>query len=227
MFCKQCGAQIEAAATVCPKCSIPLESSNPTSAVTEKMTAASKDSLQAFLKFATDPVAGLSGAYESLGSARALSVGICFGVVDTICILLAAYRLIPEFLRPPGAGGFLKLLVGSLLPFVSLAAFSALARLLFRGKGDLSNDSFIAGASLLPVACAMLLGSLLGAGNMQVISALMMIALCLTVLMLFAGLSRISKLTERLATMAVPLVLLLSGWLTKAICTSMLNAPPM
>jgi hypothetical protein len=40
---------------------------NPTAAaVTEKMKAASKDSLQAFLKFATDPVAGLSVAYGAL-----------------------------------------------------------------------------------------------------------------------------------------------------------------
>ncbi len=111
--------------------------------------------------FATDPVAGLSVAYESLGAARALSVGISFGVVFTVCVLFGTYRLIPGGIRPPGVGGFFKLLVCAFVPFVSLAGASALGRLVFRGKGGLSNDSFIAGASLLPFGLVMLLSSIL------------------------------------------------------------------
>ena len=224
MFCKQCGAQIEDMATTCGKCAAPADASNPTAAVADKVKAASKDSLQAFLKFATDPVAGLSGAYESLGAARALSVGISFGVVFTLCALLGAYRLIPEFARPPGVGGFFKMLVCAFVPFVSLGGACALARLVFRGKGGLSNDSFIAGASLLPFGCVMLLSTILGAGNMEVISALAVFALCLTILMLFAGCTRISKMSERSATLAVPLVLLLSAWFSKIIYTAMMHS---
>jgi len=224
MFCKQCGAQIEDTATACPKCAAPLGAANPAAAVTDKVKAASKDSLQAFLKFATDPVAGLSVAYESLGAARALRVGISFGVVFSLCVLIAAYRLIPEGFRPPGAVGFFKLLVCAVVPFVCLAGAGALARLVCRGKGGLSNDSFIAGASLLPFGFVMLLSSILGAGNLEVIGAFAVFALCLTILMLFAGCTRITVMSERLATIAVPLMLMLSAWFTKIIYAAMINS---
>lgn len=224
MFCKQCGAQIEDTATSCAKCAAPTGAANAAAAMTDKVKAASKDSLQAFLKFATDPVAGLSVAHESLGASRAMSVGISFGVVFSLCILLAAYRLIPEGIRPPGAGGFFRLLLCAVVPFVCLAGAGALARLVFRGKGGLSNDSFIAGAALLPLGCVMLLSTILGAGNFEVIGALTVFALCLTILMLFAGCTRITMMSERLATIAVPVMLLLSAWFTKVIYTAMINS---
>lgn len=228
MFCKQCGAQVESTAAACPKCATPLVgTSNPSAAVADKMKAASKDTLHAFLKFATDPVGGLSVAYQSLGDARALSVGITFGIVFTLCTLLGSYHLIPEYARSPGVGGFFRLLVCAFIPFPSLAAAAALARVVSHGKGGLSNDTFIAGASLLPFGAAILLSSILGAGNYELIGALSLFALCLTVLMLFAGCTRISAISERLATIAVPLMLLLSGWLTKVVYAAMMNSQGM
>ncbi len=59
---------------------------------------------------------------------------------------------------------------------------------------------------------------------MEVIGALAVFALCLTILMLFAGCTRISKVSERLATIAVPLMLILSGWITKIIYAAMINS---
>jgi zinc-ribbon domain len=228
MFCKQCGTQVENTAAACPKCGTRLaEASNAAAAVTDKMKAASKDTLQAFLKFATDPVGGLSPAYQSLGAARALRVGISFGIVFTLCVLLGSYRLIPDYARSPGVGGFFRLLVSAFIPFPSLVGASALARLVSRGKGALSNDSFIAGAALLPFGFAILLSSLLGMGNYELVGALTLFAFCLTVLMLFAGCTRISAMSERTATIAVPLMLLLSGWITKVIFAATMNSQGM
>jgi hypothetical protein len=59
------------------------------------------------------------------------------------------------------------------------------------------------------------------------IGALSVFALCLTVLMLFAGCTRISAISERLATISVPLMLLLSGWLTKVVYAAMMNSQGM
>ena len=47
--------------------------------------------------------------------------------------------------------------------------------------------------------------------------------MCLTILMLFAGLTRIAKTSEQSATLAVPLMLLVSSWLAKVIYSAMLN----
>ncbi len=215
---------MEDTATTCPKCAAPNESGKSASQVADKVKAASKDSLQAFLKFATDPVAGLSVAYENLGTSRALGAGIGFGVVFTLCVLAGAYRLIPEFVRPPGVGGFFKMLICAIIPFVTLAGSCSLARVVFRGKGSLSNDSFIAGASVLPFGFVMLLATILGAGNIEVIGALGVFALCLTILMLFAGCTRITMMSERMATLAVPIMLMLSAWFSKIIYAAMINS---
>ena len=89
MFCKQCGAPMDDLATACVKCAAVVEAPNPAGAVTDKVKAASKDSLQAFLKFATDPVR----VCRSL--MRALGVGVSFEAVFSLCVLLGTYRLIP------------------------------------------------------------------------------------------------------------------------------------
>lgn len=215
---------MEDTATAFTKCATPNEAAKSAGQVADKVKAASKDSLQAFLKFATDPVAGLSVAYESLGSSRALGAGLGFGAVFTLCVLAGTYRLIPEFLRPPGIGGFLKLLICAMVPFATLAGACAIARLVFHGKGSFSNDSFIAGASVLPFGFLMLVATILGAGNMEVIGALGVFALCLTILMLFAGCTRITMISERLATVAVPVMLMLSAWFSKIIYAAMINS---
>lgn len=215
---------MEDTATACANCAAPTEAAKSAGQVADKLKAASKDTLQAFIKFSTDPVAGLSVAYENLGASRALGAGIGFGLVFTLCVLAGAYRLEGGLLRELGVGGFFKLLICAIVPFVTLTAACALARVVFRGKGSLSNDSFIAGASILPFGFVMLLATILGAGNMEVIGALGVFALCLTILMLFAGCTRITMMSERIATLAVPVMLMLSAWLSKIIYTAMINS---
>jgi hypothetical protein len=181
---------------------------------------ASKDSLTAFKLLALNPVGELSSAFQSLGEARGLAVGIVFGVVFAICCVLVGHRLIPQWLRP--GGFFFKILVVSFVPFLSLLGASALVRTFFRGRGGLGADSFIAGASLLPFGVLALLGSFLGLGNLEVIALAALFANCLVILMLFAALTRIYALSERQATLAVPLMLVVTAWLCKVVYAAML-----
>ena len=58
---------------------------------------------------------------------------------------------------------------------------------------------------------------------MEVIAVFTLVAVCLTILMLFAGLTRICKLSERSATIAVPLMLIASAWFSKIIYTAILS----
>ena len=223
MFCKKCGAQIPDNAIACSGCSTLVEGTNTATMAADKVKAASKDALQAFKLFVSNPVGGLSGAFESLGQSRAFGVGLIFGAVFALCVLLGIYRLLPEWVRPQGFTGFIKILVVSVVPFVSLFGATVVARMSFRGEGGFGHDSFISGASSLPLGCLVLLSSILGAGNIEVIAVLMLFAVCLTILMLFAGLTRICKMSERAVTIAIPLILLASAWLSKIIYVALLK----
>jgi len=188
-----------------------------------KVATASKDALTAFKMFASNPVPGLSTTYESLGTARALGVGIVFGAAFTVCLLIGVYRFLPEWTRPQGVGGFLKTVFVAVVPFVSLFGASLLVRTVFRGQGSLGSDSFIAGAALIPFAVVALVVAILGAGNIEVVAIVALVAVCVTILMLFAGLTRINKVSERAATLAVPLMVMASGWFSKVIYTAMVR----
>ncbi len=223
MFCNKCGTQIADNAVVCASCGAPFAAPNATALAADKIKAASKDAFEAFKMFASDPVPGLSVAFESLGPARARGVGIAFGVLFALCVVFGAYRLLPEWGRPHGFTRFIKILVLGVVPFISLLGAIVLGRKAFRGEGGFGHDSFIAGASLLPFGVVALLAGILGIGNIEVIAVFTLFAVCLTILMLFAGLTRIWKISERSATVAVPLMLIASAWLSKIIYAAMLK----
>jgi hypothetical protein len=223
MFCSSCGTAVAGtgAAPATPG------GPNPAALAADKVKAASKDALQAFKMFASNPVGNLAAAFEGLGS-RALAVGIAFGVVFALCLLLGIYRFFGQFtggffeaIKMLKFGGFLKALVFGVVPFVTLGAGSFIVRQAFRGGGGLGYDSFIAGASLLPFGGVALVATIVGFGNYDIIGVFALFAVCLTVLMLFAGLTRISRISERLATLAIPIMVIVSAWLSKVIYLAM------
>lgn len=223
MFCQKCGTQIPDNAVACSSCGVSTAAPNPTALAADKVKAASQDAFQAFKMFASNPVAGLSVAFESLGQARALGVGVTFGALFALCVVFGAYRLLPEWGRPHGFSRFIKILVVAIVPFISLLGATVLGRKTFRGEGGFGHDSFIAGSSLLPFGFVALVAGILGLGNIEVIGVFTLFAVCLTILMLFAGLTRICKISERSATIAVPLMLIASAWLSKIIYSAMLK----
>ncbi len=228
MFCPKCGTQLPDTAVACSSCGTSFAGAARGGAAAAgaagvRVKAASQDAFTAFKTFATNPVGGLSEAFNSLGQSRALAVGITFGLVFAACILISIYRVVPEFMRPTGAGGFFRIVVISLVPFVSLFAAAAAVRTIFHGDGQLGSDSFLAGAALLPFGFVAVLLTLLGPSNLQIIQFLGLFAVCLTILMLFAGLTRIYKTSERMATIAIPLMLVVTAWLSKVIYTQMLK----
>lgn len=225
MFCPKCGTQLPDTTDACSSCGTVFAASRPAGTAFvagDKMKGASKDAFGAFRTFATNPVGALPEAYAGLGSAKAMGVGITFGVVFAICILLSIYRVVPEFIRPTGVGGFLKILVIAVVPFIALFASTVAVRTVFRGDGEIGSDSFLAGAALLPFGFVAILTSLLGPGNFEVIYFLSVFAVTLTILMLFAGLTQMYKITERASTLAIPMMLVATAWLSKVIYAAML-----
>jgi hypothetical protein len=177
--------------------------------------AASEDAWRAFKVFLPNPVPGLPAAFETLGQKRALRAGVTFGAAFALCFLLAAYRILPDWNRPSGFIGFVRMLLVAVAPVLSLFGASVVARKVFHGTGGFADDSFISGAACLPFGCLALVAAILGPGNMQLIAPCALFAGSVTILMLFGALTRMSKISERAATLAVPLILISSTWLSK------------
>jgi len=189
----------------------------------ERAKEASKDALGVFKTLAGNPVAGMAQAFNSLGAARALGVGIAFGVVSAILLVFVSYRLTSGFGMQHDAGFFFKSLITSLVPYVSFVAATFGARMVFRGQGAISHDCFIAGAAILPFALVFLIAWILGPQNYKIIGVCAIFAICLTILMLFSGLTRICTVTERAATLAVPCVIVITIILSEVLHNALMG----
>jgi len=188
-----------------------------------KISAASQDAWAAVKTLATNPVPGVATTFDRLGAVRGLSAGIFFGAAFALALLIGVYRYLPEFARPQGVGGFLKMILVAVVPYVSLTGASIAIRMMFRGQGSFGTDGYVAGAALLPFTVVAVAMILLGSGNVEVISIVALFAVCITILMLYSALTRINKISERAATLAVPLMVMVSAWLSKVIYAAMLR----
>jgi hypothetical protein len=236
MFCSQCGKEIQAETEFCSSCGTSVKEGKPVSQdFAGKVKTASQDAISAFKIFAINPVGGLSTAFESIDKTRALWAGIFFALVFDVLMLLGIYLGIKKVQGGIGSllgfypsfggikfGDILKLLVGGAIPPISIALASFIARKIFRGTdGLVEGDIFIAGAALLPFGFFIVITGLLGIANFEVVAILLVFALCYTILMLYSGCTKISKISDGGAALAVPLMLLLSAWFSKIIFSAL------
>lgn len=202
---------------------------SPPSATVNQIKAASRDALAAFKSFATDPVGGLHGAYSALGDKRAIGVGLAFGVVSVVCFLLGGYLKLSRFMGDGlfdflGFGGVLKCLLFAVLPFACLVGGSLGLQKIVGGPGGLGRACFIAGAALLPMSVWALLGGMIGLTHYGWLIAITVFAGCTSVPMLFLGYTRINGVAERVATLAVPAVILLTVFITRSVASSVVSS---
>ncbi|MCE9592996.1 MAG: hypothetical protein K8S98_02280 [Planctomycetes bacterium] len=234
MFCQKCGTANTDTATLCSSCATAFGLAVPTGspAVTDTVKAASRDAFAAFKTLAANPVGALPAACATLGDAKALRSGVAFGVVSVLCFASAGPILLgvggirlSDLYEQLGFGGVLKYLAFAAIPFVGLTLGSVGARKFLGGKSALGSDCFLAGAALLPASLCMLAASLLGFEHFELIGILAVFAMCLGVLMLYSGYTRITQLTERAASLSVPVVVLLTVWLAKLMLGKVLGGP--
>jgi hypothetical protein len=120
-------------------------------------------------------------------------------------------------------GDVLKIIILSLTPVAAIVAACALARKIFAGtSGSIESDVFISGVAVLPFGIVALVGGMLGAGNLEVTGVFAVFALSYTILILYAGCTRISGISEGRAAPAVPVVILVTAWLSKILFSAML-----
>jgi len=232
MFCKSCGRALADNLRFCDGCGTDVNGGGAGAAtplsqqLKSEVKARSLDAWQGLKLFAKSPVGGLPESFALFDDQRAMQVGIVFAIVYEVALLLGA--LIFKSKAASLLGGFLpigeltvaqlfKVLFLGLVPFASLIGACALARAIFRGKGRIAGDVYTAGAVLLPSGLLVLVAALLGAANVEVILILLLFALTYSILILYAGCSRIGLISEAGAAPAVPIILLLSAWITKII----------
>lgn len=223
MFCSSCGVKNQDGASSCSSCGVSFENSgfNPDKAK-EHVTKTANDAWIALKSLGLDPVGGLLQTYQSLGSVRALSVSFAFGLVFASCFAFVAYQ-IPQLGFIPsirGLSGFFKIMIIGLTPFLSMSAACLIGSKVTNGKGDLASNFFISGVSLLPLSIFLLISATIGIKNIEVSFVLFTIAVCMTVMILFNGLTRIGQLSDKATSYAVPLIILISGWIAKIFLTS-------
>jgi len=250
MFCRNCGQTILETTPFCGQCGtavvapgVPASRSgtgaaaavapaavNLTKSIRDEVQSRTKDAWQGIKLFIKSPVGGLQESFEMFEPSRAMSVGVVFALLYEIMTFFGIYRLASTassslgLALPVGdltAKQLFQLAFVGLVPFATLTASSAIARKVFRGQGTLAGDVYTAGASLLPLGFLVLLASLLGPANIEVILALAVFAVTYQILMLYAGCSRIAGIPEAGAAPAVPVMLMLSMWLTKVVIASM------
>jgi hypothetical protein len=235
MFCKFCGRTLADNLRFCDGCGGDVNGGGAGAAIPlgqqlkSEVKARSLDAWQGLKLFAKSPVGGLPESFALFDDRRAIYVGIIFAIVYEIALMLGAFIFKSKATEMMGglvsigdltATQMFKVLFLGLVPFVSLVGACALARAIFRGKGRFAGDVYTAGAVLLPTGFLALAASLLGAANIEVISILVLFALTYTILILYAGCSRIGSISEAGAAPAVPVILLLSAWITKIIVTA-------
>lgn len=200
-----------------PNSTEPIKATSSAESIQDKVKIATKDAFSAFKMFALNPVGDLSNTFEALGNKRSLKVGFIFGVTFAIICTFLFGRLIPMSID---VSTYIKVFFAGLVPFAGLIGANFISRLVFKGQGSLSHDFFISGATILPIAALGIVSTILGLGNFEVIALLTIVAFCTSILMIHAGQIKIYKITEKLATIAVPLVLVVSTWISKIVIFS-------
>ena len=148
----------------------------------------------------------------------ALEVGLVLAGVLDICAAIGFYLMLPRWAGQPGFGDVLKLLLLGIVPSAAITGASFLARKAFRGSPEsIEDDVFVAGVSLLPAGLMLLIAGILGMGNIEVVAVVSVFAISYTILILYTACTQISKISTSRAVPAVPIIILIAGWLSKIV----------
>jgi hypothetical protein len=183
-----------------------------------------------------NPVQNLGHVYERLGPEHGLTVGIASAGIYVLVFVLWAYFVLPPAVvrnlatamaskeasvsvsRPSSSKAwdgqevkviFKSVLVGLVMPAGAFLGI-LISRKLLGGRGSLEGDVFLAGTVMLPGALEFLIRAffaLLGVNLLEAYLVITLFDLCLTLLVLYVGCSRISKLSDGACTLALPIIL--------------------
>jgi len=196
----------------------------------EQAGAAAKDALSAVTSLITNPVGGLQAGYNALGPARAQAAGgalcVMFAIVAPLGVLINGPNLFMLVGMGMGLyaesnfGVFIRVVLAMLMLAAAMIGASFGMRKIGGSQAPLAADIYGVGAALTPLGLAMFVASFLS-GSPELATLLMVFASCYVVMILFAALTRIGGLSEKLAAPAVPVVFVVSMYICKVVLGAM------
>jgi tetratricopeptide (TPR) repeat protein len=174
----------------------------------------SQTGLPQFLKFAfsnlpsmvLNPSGNLLPAFARLTPSQAGWAGLLYGFIAVGGWIIGTWMTKPEqFLLLPSA-------LTGLTAYLSVWTSLTLARLTAQGRGSYCSDLFLSGVASLPIALFMLLSSLTSTPGSGIFSILWVIVGCYSILILYVGCTQLNHISEPLAMVAVPLIVLAVRW---------------
>ncbi len=221
MFCEHCGASKDGA-TACAACGY-SSAAGPAPELLNRVYEAANDAGATLLRLGANPAGALQSAFASLGERRALGAGTALGVFSAFATMVAAWIGSMRI----GIGFQPRVLLGALLMgvvlFASLTAVGAAGRKLLRGSGTLGADVFLAGVALLPIAILLLVTSMVGGRNFEVIAIVAVLSWTYLLCILYVGVTRLTGIAEPSSPPLIAAMLLLSLWLSKVVLVAVMG----
>ena len=235
-FCPSCGA---AAGSGAAQPGAAATGAGPSAAAAQRakieaqLKAGSQDAMAAFMVLLKDPVGGIAKSFGMFNGGQAKMVGGIFGAVYAVAATIGAFLLFNALIglfamlsggMGMGMGGgipasakfemIIKMFFIYLVQAAALMVGCLATRMIFKGEGDLGSDMYIGGSCLLPGAAGVLVGAILSYISFWLLIIPYIFAGCYTIMMLYSGATKISKLPDVKAALSVPVVLCIAGGVT-------------
>lgn len=228
MNCQQCGSALSDVAAFCGDCgtvvkrmAVPSDAFRP-AAGGAKVEALARSTLKVVKAVAINLVDDVPRAFDELPKIEALKIGFVLAGIFDLFAVIGLYLVLSRLGGSAGFGDVLKLLLLGIVPPLAITGTSFLAHLALQGKaGTIESDVFLAGVSVTPMGVLLLLSGLLGIANFEVIGLVGVFCLTYTTLILFIGCTRISQIAVVRAIPAVPVIVIISIWISKIVYSAM------
>ncbi len=170
-----------------------------------------------------NPMGGMRSAYARLTRNNAIAVGLIFAVIFDLCFALGNFIILRQVANYITVSLPILLAIGA-IAWLSFVISSFIVRNIFQGKGNWIGDLFVSGAILLPIGYLSLVVAtivFIEIDNLFLLAGLTVVGACYFILILYSGCHQILRISEALATLAVPTIILISS------CLLALAIPPL
>lgn len=217
MFCSQCGNELNENAKFCAYCGTGTNKSNPSiDQISEKAKKATLDAFNTFKIFFTNPVGNLGLSYNNLTSNQIIIVSVIFIIISVLITTIGIDSIITGvfgYYSPKIIDLFLSSLLIPIAFFVVISLVSSIKNQKFSYRGEF----FIASVLNLPLGFFFLLTSIFSLKNIEIILALLFFLISYSILLLFSGCVKILNFSEKVSTILIPFIQLISFWLVSVL----------